>query len=177
MILITIYSNKCQLKMIFFSKFLLFIKLFMTNNLIYNLNDLTSALNNTEHETDYADILSRIRFNFKDIEHLCFWDAEHYSKINVGEGENFELNLICWEAQQKSLIHQHLNEKSWVYVIKGEITERTYQPLNGSGKFNLSGETILTPRKSSHLTFEKNLHHQLSNSNATRSVSLHLYIK
>lgn len=177
MILITIYSNKCQLKMIKFSKFLLLIKMFMTQNLIYTLNDLTSALNNTEHETDYADILARIRFNFKDIEHLCFWDAEHYSKINVGEGANYELNLICWESQQKSAIHQHLNEKSWIYVIKGEITEKIYYPINGAGKFDLNGETILTPRKSSHLTFDKDLYHQLDNSNATRSVSLHLYVK
>ncbi|MDF1673986.1 MAG: cysteine dioxygenase family protein [Vicingaceae bacterium] len=149
----------------------------MTQNLIYNLNDLTSALNNTENEADYDDILSKIRFNFKDIEHLCFWDAEHYSKINVGEGENYELNLICWESQQQSKIHQHLNEKSWIYVIKGEITEKTYHPINGSGNFDLKGETILTPRKSSHLTFNKNLHHHLANSNPTRSVSLHLYVK
>lgn len=144
---------------------------------IYNLTELTSVLKNTDKDCDYSKILSKIRFNFKDIEHLCFWDSDHYSKINIGEGENFELNLICWEAQQQSLIHQHLYEKSWIYVIKGEITEKIYNPINGSGNFNLNGETILTPRKSSHLAFNKSLHHQLTNSNPTRSVSLHLYIK
>lgn len=149
----------------------------MQKQLIYNLTDLTSALNNTDTKTDYENILSQIRFTFKDIEHLCFWDADNYSKINVGDGEHFELNLICWEAQQQSIIHQHLNEKSWIYVLKGEITEKVYQPINGYGQFKLNGEAILTPRKSSHLTFDKNIHHQLTNSNATRSVSLHLYIK
>ncbi len=144
---------------------------------IYNLSDLTKVLNEMGHTIDYPQLFNKIRFTFKDIEHLCFWDAENYSKINVGEGANYELNLICWEPHQQSLIHQHLNEKSWIYVIKGQITEKVYLPINGSGKFNLSGETILTPRKISHLSFSKNLYHKLSNSNSTRSVSLHLYIK
>ena len=144
---------------------------------IYNLSELTSALKNTDKATDFNKVLAKIRFNFNDIEHLCFWDAENYSKINIGEGDNFELNLICWEPHQHSLIHRHLNEKSWIYVIKGQITEKTYYPINGSGKFNLSGETILMPRKSSHIKFDNNLHHELINSNATRSVSLHLYVK
>lgn len=177
MIDIIIETNNYQLTLIKISKFLLSIKLFMTEANIYNLSELTAVLKSTSNNHDYNKVLSKIRFNFKDIEHLCFWDAENYSKINVGEGDNFELNLICWEPHQQSLIHQHLNEKSWIYVLKGEITEKVYQPINGSGKFKLNGEAILTPRKSSHLTFDKNIHHQLTNSNATRSVSLHLYVK
>lgn len=149
----------------------------MIKSSIYNLTELTSVLKNTDNKLDYGKILSKIRFSFKDIEHLCFWDADNYSKINIGEGENFELNLICWEPHQESLIHQHHNEKSWIYVLKGEITEKTYLPINCSGNFNLKGTTILTPRKSSHIEFDKDIHHQLINSNATRSVSLHLYVK
>ena len=146
----------------------------MTNSNIYSLTDLTQALKTT---SNYEELFSRIRFNFKDIEHLCFWDADNYSKINVGDGDNFELNLICWEAQQHSLIHRHVNEQSWIYVLKGEIAEKTYQPINGSGKFQLSGETLLTPRKFSHINFGEQLHHELVNPSATRSVSLHLYVK
>lgn len=149
----------------------------MTEANIYNLSELTSVLKNTDSNFNYNELLSKIRFNFKDVEHLCFWDADNYSKINVGEGDNFELNLICWETHQQSKIHQHQKEKSWIYVIKGEITEKRYHSINGSGKFALDGETILTPRKLSHINFEKNMHHQLINSNPTRSVSLHLYIK
>lgn len=149
----------------------------MTRPIIYNLTELTSSLKNIDNKLDYGKILSKIRFSFKDIEHLCFWDADNYSKINIGDGDNFELNLICWEPQQESLIHHHLNEKSWIYVIKGEITEKTYEPISGSQNFKLIDETILTPRKSSHIEFDKNIHHQLINSNATRSVSLHLYVK
>lgn len=177
MIFIIIKTTNSQIILVKVFEFLLLIKLLMTETNIYNLSELTAALKNVEDKSNYNNVLAKIRFNFKDIEHLCFWDAEHYSKINVGEGDNFELNLICWEPHQESLIHQHNNEKSWIYVIKGEITEKTYHPINGSGKFTLDGETILTPRKSSHLTFDKKLHHQLSNSNATRSVSLHLYVK
>lgn len=149
----------------------------MIKSSIYNLTELTSVLKNAKNSLDYAKILAKIRFGFKEIEHLCFWDADNYSKINIGEGENFELNLICWEPHQASLIHPHLNEKSWIYVIKGEITEKIFQPINGSGNFNLKGETVLTPKKCSHIEFDKDIYHQLLNSNTTRSVSLHLYVK
>lgn len=140
---------------------------------LYNLDDLKNAL--TANDSSYESILNRIRFNFKDIEHLCFWDADNYSKINIGEGKNYELVLICWEKEQHSPIHQHGYEEAWTYVLKGEITEKKYQPVNGSGCFNLDSEIKLDPRKFSSLR-NNGIQHELINSFNGRSVSLHLYV-
>ena len=143
---------------------------------IYNLNDLTSVLNNADSSTNYEDLLSKIRFNFKDIEHLCFWDAENYSKINIGSGNNYELVLICWENCQESQIHNHEVEKAYTYILKGEITEKIYHPINGGGNFNLKGEKLLKPKKISCLVHSPEEHHKLQNTFNGRSVSLHLYV-
>lgn len=141
---------------------------------LYNLSELEHALN-THGKDSYKDIMDSIRFNFKDIEHLCFWDPDHYSKINIGEGKNYELMLICWEKKQYSSIHKHEKEEAWTYVLKGEITEKIYQPINGHGHFNLESEIKLNPKKFSCIN-NNGRQHELINSFDGRSVSLHLYI-
>jgi cysteine dioxygenase len=130
-----------------------------------------------EEGTDYTKLLDKIRFSFKDIEHLCFWDSDDYSKINVGSGDNFKIDLICWENDQESVIHDHSEKEAWTYIIKGELTEKRFEPVNGYGEFNLIGQNILAHRKTSCLKNDDNLKHKLINSFQGRSVSLHLYLK
>lgn len=145
---------------------------------IYNLTDLTSALNDVSGKSNLPKLFGKIRFNFKDIEHLCFWDDENYSKINIGSGNNYELFLICWEKQQKSPIHNHDESiESWSYLVKGEITEKVFEQNEDSEDFKLLKETVLSNRKASSLKHTKNLYHSFFNSFNGRSVSLHLYIK
>jgi cysteine dioxygenase len=148
-----------------------------TKPTIYNLADLTNALNEVEHREEYPQLFNKIRFTFKDIEHLCFWDADNYSRINIGQGKNYELVLICWENNQQTLIHHHHAVQACTYIIKGEITEKIFHPINGSGKHVLKGEKILIPRKVFCLDQVSSDQHQLINSFNGRSVSLHLYVK
>ena len=148
---------------------------------IYNLTDLTKALDNINDTSDLSQLLNKIRFNFKDIEHLCFWDNENYSKINIGSGKNYDLFLICWEKQQQSSIHNHEDTiESWSYLLKGKVTENVFErnrnSLN-SENFKLLKETVLTNSKTSSLKHIKNLYHSFTNSFNGRSVSLHLYVK
>ncbi|MCB0401900.1 MAG: cysteine dioxygenase family protein [Flavobacteriales bacterium] len=145
---------------------------------IFNLNQLTDALNQADGgDATYEFIMGNIRFGFKDIEHLCFWDADFYSRINIASGSNYSLDLICWEKQQHSPIHNHEKDRAWFYILKGEITEKLYKPINGSGHYEFEAEKILAPRRSSHLNHGGERYHELVNSNSGRSVSLHLYVK
>jgi hypothetical protein len=141
---------------------------------IYNLKELDDALKVGKEGISFDQLLSSIRFNFKEIEHLCFWDAEEYSKINVGSGVNYELVLICWENKQSSQVHKHEGQDVFSYVIKGELTEEVFD----NGELNSPEQTIVLGRRDiSSLENMRNKEHRLINSYKGRSVSLHLYIK
>jgi len=147
----------------------------LTQAKIYNLKGLDEALALKSEEVTYVQILSSIRFNFKEIEPLCFWDADNYSKINIGNGDNHELVLICWENNQYSKIHKHNNKEAFTYVLKGELTEHVFS----RSAENLTSEktTVLSQKDISSIIKKSNKEHQLINSYNGRSVSLHLYIK
>lgn len=142
---------------------------------IYNLKDLVEALEAKSENVTYVEILSAIKFNFKDVEHLCFWDAEDYSKINIGNGDNYELVLICWENNQQSQIHKHSGREAISFVLKGELTEEVFDEFI---KKTVPEETnVLGRRAMSSLINGRKKEHRLKNSFGGRSVSLHLYIK
>jgi len=142
---------------------------------IYNLKALDNALKAKVDEVSYVQVLSSIRFNFKEIEHLCFWDAEDSSKINICNGLNYELVLICWENNQQSQIHSHEGRESFTYVLKGQLTEDIYNESKKTSKPERS--IVLNRRDISSLINKNDKEHRLTNSYGGRSVSLHLYIK
>lgn len=150
----------------------------MLNKGIYNLSELITALNKeSKGSGELASIIKKIKFRFKDIEHLCFWDADSYSKINIGSGDNYTLDLICWENGQKSPIHNHEVTQAWAYVLRGEVVEKLFSRINNQSEFKLKSEKILHQNQPYELNHNKELFHQLVNINNGRSVSLHLYVK
>ncbi|MGB0882777.1 MAG: hypothetical protein ACPGSO_07460 [Vicingaceae bacterium] len=143
---------------------------------IKNLKDLGLVLKSKPNDIAYDEILKSIQFNYKEIEHLCFWDADNYSKINVGSGLNYELVLICWEKNQQSTVHRHNCDEAFSYVLKGELTENVYQISNGNERSLMHSLTL--PQESvSSISNVGNKEHQFVNSYKGRTVSLHLYIK
>ena len=142
---------------------------------IYNLKDLINALKAKAINESYSTILNEIQFSFKDIEHLCFWDSDNYSKISIEKGELYELVLICWEKEQQSPIHGHNLDEAWSYILKGELTEEIY--LSAEENSELDSTNILSTKKISCIKRDSKKVHRLINSYNGRSVSLHLYKK
>lgn len=139
---------------------------------IYNLKDLIGALKSKDES--YSKTLNEIQFGFKEIEHLCFWDSDDYSKISIEKNELCELVLICWEKDQQSLIHDHDLDEAWTCVLKGELTEEIYSMDDSS---TIENTIILSQKNISSIKGESNKIHRLRNSYNGRSVSLHLYKK
>lgn len=144
------------------------------NSKIYNLKDLIITLKNKDDNVSSSEILKEIEFGFKEIEHLCFWDRDNYSKISIDKNGFGELVLICWEKDQQSPIHKHNINEAWTYVLKGELTEEVY---NSDNDTTIDNNFILTQRDFTSITKESNKVHRLINSYNGRSVSLHLYKK
>jgi cysteine dioxygenase len=140
---------------------------------IYTLTDLKDALKEKDDKTSFSNILSKIQFGFKEVEHLCFWDPDNYCKISIEKGEDCELVLICWENGQQSPIHNHELKEAITYVMKGEITEEIYDET----KAELEKTVILKNKDISKITEDEKKTHRLINSYNGRSVSLHIYKK
>lgn len=146
-----------------------------TKSKIYSLKDLINSLKNKDTNNSYSEILENIQFGFKDVEHLCFWDRDNYSKIRIEEDEHFELVIICWEIGQQSPIHACKVDETWMYIVKGELTEEIYSE---DIENPILGNTIVLSRKNiSSIKKESNTVHRLTNSYNGRSVSLRLYKK
>jgi len=146
-----------------------------SNAKIYNLKSLISALKIITPNDSYTKIMSEINFGFKEIEHLCFWDNDNYSKISIEKDELYELVLICWEKEQQSPIHKHNLTEAWTYILKGELTEKIYVGTEKNPP--LENTIILTQKDISSIKKESKKVHRLINSYNGRSVSLHLYKK
>lgn len=142
---------------------------------IYNLKDLINSLKNKDNNNSYSEILNKIQFGFKDIEHLCFWDRDNYSKIRIEDDEHFELVIICWEKGQQSPIHSCGVDEAWIYIVKGELAEDIYS--GNKENPNLENTIVLSRKDISSAKKESNKAHRLTNSYDGRSVSLRLYKK
>lgn len=142
---------------------------------INNLKSLINALKHKQAEDSYAGILNKIQFTFKEIEHLCFWDRDNYSKINLEKNEFCELVLICWEKEQQSPIHNHNLTEAWTYILKGELTEEIY--VENKENPSIENTVILSQGDISSIKEKDHKVHRLLNSYNGRSVSLHLYKK
>jgi cysteine dioxygenase len=139
---------------------------------IYTLKDLTETLKNKKDSDSYQEIFNKIQFGFKEIEHLCFWDSDNYSKIFIEKDNKYELVLICWEKGQKSPIHSHQFSLACTYILKGELTEEIYSQSDTSP---ILEKTIKHGHKNfSCLIKENKKNHRLINSSHGRSVSFQL---
>ncbi len=138
---------------------------------IYNLKNLTDTLNNKKDSVSYTEIFNKIQFGYKDIEHLCFWDPDNYSKINIEKHDDYELVLICWEKGQYSPVHNHDLDLACTYILKGELTEEIYSQTEEPV---LEKKIKHIQKNFSCLKKEDKKNHRLINSFDGRSVSFHL---
>jgi len=142
---------------------------------IYSLIDLISLLKVKDNNKHYFETLKKIQFGFKEIEHLCFWDRDNYSKISIENGQHYELVLICWEKGQQSQVHNHDINEAWTFILKGELTEEVFKEKSENP--SLESTSILSQKDISSIKKETNKVHRLTNSSNGRTVSLHLYKK
>ncbi|MBT6439565.1 MAG: cysteine dioxygenase family protein [Flavobacteriales bacterium] len=121
----------------------------------------------------YANLLQSIDFGAKEVEPLCFWNPEEYSRISIDKGDSFELVLMCWEPEQSTPIHNHNLLEGWIYVIDGQLTEESFIPANGKTT-TLKGKEVINSGDVSYINDELGVH-RVTNSHKGRTISLHLY--
>lgn len=141
---------------------------------IQSLSELITALTEEERAT-YSTILHHLHIPLVDFTEFCSWSEDSYTRNCIAENEEFELILLCWNAGQKTPIHDHGGEECWVKVLDGEFRETIYKE-DETGTLSEASSAIA---KTGEITYMKDFmgYHSLENLSKKKSMSLHLYAK
>lgn len=139
-----------------------------------SISELVTSLSQ-EDKTKYRGILRSTKISISAFESFCSWSTESYTRNCIVENENFQLILLCWEAGQKTPIHDHGGEECWVKVIQGEFKETIYKVDEGE-EVNVIKTSVSRTNEITYMIDFMGFH-CLENLSSSRSMSLHLYAK
>jgi len=141
---------------------------------ITSLNRLTEVLQQSNAE-DYVKIAKNMSIPVSDFTQYAYWKEDGYARNCIIKTAAFELILICWKEGDSTPIHGHNNQKCWVYLVDGNMTEIRYQKddqenLTECNKMQISA---------GNLTYmHDNMgYHLLKNALEKKAMTLHLYMK
>lgn len=112
-----------------------------------------------------------------------YFSPEHYTRNLIHKTPLFELIAICWDKGQKSVIHNHRDQKCWMAIPYGRLmvhnftlikkdASRSFCELKSSTQFELN------PESPGEVDPEEPIHQVLNlPSYNCRAVSLHVYSK
>jgi len=142
-------------------------------NYIESLDELLVTLKKCD-PSDYVQIAKNLRIPPSDFQKYAQWKEDSYARNCIDRTETFELILICWKEGDCTPIHNHADQRCWVYQIEGSNTEIRYK----HGANNELEECNRIELKPGTLTYmEDNMGcHLLKNCTETTSMTLHLYI-
>lgn len=123
-----------------------------------------------------VDLVGRYAREQDDWRDFALFDERVYARNLVHCGELFELLVICWNAGQKSPIHNHQGQRCWMAVLDGGIEETLFRLPEGArgGPLVTGASKTFDAGEVAFITDEIALH-QISGANDRRAVTLHLY--
>jgi len=108
------------------------------------------------------------------IKKYSFFSKNTYTRNMIYKDKNFEVLLICWNANQMAPIHGHEGEKCWFKVLKGELKIKNYK-INSKIPLELEQtETINAPP--GYVDGPADIHSIINNSGKSVE-TLHIYAK
>lgn len=137
-----------------------------------------------ESEFTLDKVLSFLRANPVDITTLSpylYFSAEHYTRNLIHKTSLFELIAVCWDKGQKSVIHNHRDQKCWMAIPYGRLMVHNFTLIkkDASKRFcdlKSSTQFELSPDSPGEVDPEEPIHQVLNlPSYDCRAVSLHVY--
>jgi cysteine dioxygenase len=121
------------------------------------------------------DILDRLVVTAEGVQPYALFSDKRYARNLVHKARQFEIMIMCWEAGQRSSIHDHAGSLGGIRILQGELTESLFgRAANGMIKSLSSADyTVENTRVE-----ETALIHQISNLQAEnrKTVSVHIYV-
>jgi cysteine dioxygenase len=121
------------------------------------------------------EVLNRIIITDEEIKPHALFSQRRYARNLVYKDRHFEVMIMCWNAGQRSSIHDHAGSLGGIKILQGELTECLFgRAANGMIKSLTSADYKIDDTR----VEETSLIHQISNLQAddTRTVSIHIYI-
>ncbi len=138
---------------------------------IITMPQLLDNLNRCE-ESDFKKVVNRIEIPLSAYKPYVFWKKNSYTRNCIHRSDDYELILLCWDANAETPIHCHNSQECWVFILEGEFQEiRFHDKSDGLQKDN---ELELIQEGISYMSDDMGFH-KLINSTAERAMSLHLY--
>ena len=111
------------------------------------------------------------------------WSPSFYTRNLIYKDERFEMLAICWEAGQRSTIHNHAEQKCWMTVPIGRLKGQNFGVVDMDESRNycklVETDTFeLADCLSAKVELEQPIHHILNLPEySERAVSVHIYSK
>tara|TARA_B100000787_G_C16196293_1_gene301116 strand:+ start:4217 stop:4756 length:540 start_codon:yes stop_codon:yes gene_type:complete len=133
---------------------------------------------------EYLDLLEDFKKSKKESIRLSSFETQAktgYSKFEIYKNRNYEVNMVEWDKNAKSLIHNHSPNGCVLKLIDGNLIEDSFTYPNTRKLENIKHvkRKILVPvhsfNKSNSHSYYMEGFHQISNINNGKSYSLHFY--
>jgi cysteine dioxygenase len=143
-----------------------------------SLSDLVDVLKNDSSLITPArmqDILARLVVTVEAARPHALFSERRYARNLVYKDRQFEIMIMCWNAGQRSSIHDHAGSLGGIKILQGELTESLFsKAANGMIKSLSSADYAIDETR----VEETSLIHQISNLQARNgaAVSVHIYV-
>lgn len=139
-----------------------------------SVGDLVRELLRQPDASAYGAILARYAFPSQDLAPYLRWNNRHYTRTCVVRNAKFELLVICYEAEQRTSIHDYDSEAAWIRTLMGEVVEERFQP-DREGGIRLKQASRLATGEVASLSRDNSIHRFL-NPGPARAITLNLYV-
>jgi len=120
----------------------------------------------------YSALVEAVDFDEAQLEKLCFWRDEGYTRIRIYNTESVEALVTCWLPGAASPIHDYELQQGWVKVLSGTL-ELEYFNLE-KDKAVIYGNRSIGKGQYVYLNDAMGYHRFINNS-GENVVALHLY--
>jgi cysteine dioxygenase len=138
---------------------------------IQTIEQLIEALNDTE-PSEQGSVLKRIEIPTADFEAYATWKSDGYTRNCIERTNEFELILLCWDAEAITPIHGHGGQDCWVYQVQGTVCEKRYAHQEGQ---IVETNHMELPQGRMTYMHDRMGFHSIINPTKKRSMTLHLY--
>jgi cysteine dioxygenase len=94
-----------------------------------NLHELFDYLDGLEDRAPLPELvaqLAELKIDCNDVREYLHFSDEHYSRNLIRKGPWYHLLALCWKNGQRSPIHDHAGSSCGVRVLRGVMTETTF---------------------------------------------------
>lgn len=137
---------------------------------ITTVDELITHLKGMENSVSYCEVMELLKIPVREFERYYSWKKEGVTRNRIINIQNFELQLICFEKDQKTPIYALQSNQIWVKPIQGQLTAKRFKLSRNESLFEQTGSSVITTLQ--HITIPQDEIHQFSNAENNKAVLL-----